>query len=240
MAALAWALGVSNLLYPQYTSGISSQPPEWRPHGQFELVVSVVGLGMESCGAGVVMLWDASAWSVSASSSGSLSAADGSCTLRWQCGPSCQMIETSSGSTSLRLVSTNQSAASFVSYALQLPSFSADAVSVGSGSAFTLSSSFYAPNTNAQTMGALQGSPATVVSVQLTPYVVSSGSGVMQMVAYQPSLNGVQFGGTISTSTFDFSNPAGFEIDFVLSRNTLSLVKCVLIVLIVVLYGFVD
>jgi hypothetical protein len=44
------------------------------------------------------------------------------------------------------------------------------------------------------------------------------------MVAFEPSLTGVQFGDTISTSTFDFRRSVGFEIDFVLSRSTLSFV----------------
>jgi hypothetical protein len=226
MAALSWLLGVSNLLYPQYVVGVSSQPPDWRPHGVFQLSVTVHGLGLESCSSNsssVRLTSESGAWSSAPSSTASLNA-DGSCVLVWQCGPKCQMVETASGQTVLKLLSTSQSAASYVSYTLQLPSFTSSALDASSGSPFVLSSSFYAPNTDGVTAGALQGTSATSVNLQLSPYVVASSSGVTQMVAFEPSLTGVQFGDTTSASTFDFRRSVGFEIDFVLSRSTLSFV----------------
>jgi len=78
------------------------------------------------------------------------------------------MVETASSQTILELPSTQQSAVSYVSYALQLPSFTSSALDVSGGSPFVLSSSFYASSTDGAAAGALlQGTLASLVNLEL-------------------------------------------------------------------------
>jgi hypothetical protein len=169
----------------------------------------------------------ASDWSATSVPFNSYNATDGSCLLQWKCGSMCQLL--APDSTKLSLRSSLSSFANYVSYSLDLPGFTASASASASSSdpSFCIGGAFYAPNGNALNLTALRGA-ASIVSIRLTPYVVKSSAGITTGVAFEPSLAGSQFGSTIDAASFDFSDKSGFQIDFVLSRNSLSLLLYVI------------
>ena len=170
----------------------------------------------------------ASDWSTTSVSVNAYNATDGSCLLQWKCDNACQLL--APDSTKLSLRSSRSSFASYVSYSLELPGFTASATAGAAPSdpSFGIRGAFYAPNGNALNLTALRGA-TSVVSIRLTPYVVKSSAGVTTSVAFEPSLAGSQFGRTIDAVSFNFSDESGFQIDFVLSRNSLSLLLYVIL-----------
>jgi hypothetical protein len=154
-------------------------------------------------------------------------ASDGSCLLQWKCSTACQLL--APDSTKLSLRSAQSSLASYVSYSLELPGFTASATASATSSdpSFGICGAFYAPNGNALNLTALRGA-TSVVSIRLTPYVVKSSAGVTTSVAFEPSLAGSQLGRTIDAASFNVSDESGFQIDFALSRNSLSLLLYVI------------
>jgi hypothetical protein len=166
-----------------------------------------------------------SAWRGSIASENVYSERDGACTLHWRCSNDCSLDPTLLPTT-LRVRSTPRSWANYVAYTLQLPAFTPDATRAASSadSPFVISNAFYAPGSSRQNMTLLRGAAATTVKLYLTPYVKATAASDVTGVAFLPSLLGTQFGSAMAASAFTFNDTSGFAIDFVLTRNTLSMV----------------
>ncbi len=231
------ALGVNSIMFPVYASSVSPQPPPWQPHGVYQLVVTVFGGGgmVDQCSTSTLNGTDnsfrinelnAADWSVAPTRVDNVhNPRDGSCTLTWRCDKRCSMLAITSAT--LRLSSPPRSWASYVSFKMSTPLFASNSTPLPEfGSApFQFERSFYAPpgaDQGANSFSALRGS--ATINIALTPYIVNASSSETKAVAFEPSLLGISFGNVTSFETFDFSRPDGFTLDFVLTRNTFSLV----------------
>jgi hypothetical protein len=65
----------------------------------------------------------------------------------------------------------------------------------------------------------------TVTSLQLTNFMINSSS--TTRITYQPAISTTQFGSVITQDQFDFQSADGFQVDFLLSRNSFTIVKYV-------------
>ncbi len=63
----------------------------------------------------------------------------------------------------------------------------------------------------------------TVASLQLTNFVINLSS--TTRITYQPAISTTQFGSVITQDQFDFQSADGFQVDFLLSRNSFTIVK---------------
>ncbi len=63
----------------------------------------------------------------------------------------------------------------------------------------------------------------TVVSLQLTNFMINLTSSTR--ITYQPAISNTQFGSVITQEQFDFQSADGFQVDFLLSRNSFTIVK---------------
>jgi hypothetical protein len=90
---------------------------------------------------------------------------------------------------------------------------------------FQFERSFFAPAIDGQaanSLSALRGS--ATINLALTPYIVNASSAETKAVAFEPSMLGISYGNVTTFETFNFSTQDGFTLNFVLTRNTLSLV----------------
>jgi hypothetical protein len=90
---------------------------------------------------------------------------------------------------------------------------------------FQFERSFFAPTIDGQavnSLSALRGS--ATINLALTPYIVNASSVETKAVAFEPSVLGISYGNVTTFETFNFSTQDGFTLNFVLTRNTLSLV----------------
>ena len=230
-------LGVNSIMFPVYASSVSPQPPPWEPRGVYQLVVTVFGGGgmADQCSSGTLNGTDdsfrihelnAADWSAAPTRvSNAYNPRDGSCTLTWRCDKRCMLRAVSSATLQLR--SPPRSWASHVSFKVSTPLFASNSTPAPEfGSApFQFERSFYAPPTDGQganSFSALRGK--VTINLALTPYIVNASSTETKAVAFEPSLLGISYGNVTTFETFNFSEPDSFTLDFVLSRNTLSLV----------------
>ena len=127
----------------------------------------------------------------------------------------------------LTLQSLPTSWANAISFVLRTPVFSTASAPVNDfgQSSFQLSSSFYSTDTAADISSTAFRGPAsspTLVNFELTPTIVNSSASNTVAVAFEPSLLGFVRGETVSPNNFTVGD--GFTVQFVLNRNTFSLV----------------
>lgn len=235
IVAVATILGISNVRYPIYSSSINPQAPPWQPAGVFQLTVRVLGGGISSCANGSAngfgIYHKSSDWSGTPTTApNSFSATDGSCTLQWTCAGMCAMNAASAAT--LQLKSPPRAWASYVWYSLSTPVFASKTTAVDDFGTvpFQVSGGLYSPSDGTpQNFTAFRGSGATNISLTLTPMIVNNTNGVTSAVAFEPSVTGVQPGDVTTRDAFNFNSADGFSVNFVLQRNTISLVKCVVV-----------
>ena len=63
----------------------------------------------------------------------------------------------------------------------------------------------------------------SVVSLQLTNFMINLSS--TTRITYQPAISNTQFGSVIAQDQFEFHSADGFQVDFLLSRNSFTIVK---------------
>jgi hypothetical protein len=68
----------------------------------------------------------------------------------------------------------------------------------------------------------------TVISVQLTNFMINLTE--ITRITYQPAVSNRQVGGVITQEQFDYQSSDGFQVDFLLSRNSFTIVKYVLFI----------
>ncbi len=226
-------LYVNNVLYPKYAASVSPQPPPWDPNGEFELRVTVFGGGFDQdqCANGTangfgVFATDAD-WSAPSIATNLYNPSDASCTLLWRCGNTCKLIAPST--TTLQLRSPPRSWASALAFEIRTPKFATGSAPVSDFGAapFQLSTAFYSVASGSgigSERVALRGPNATTVSLVLTPTIVNASGSVTTAVAFEPSLIAIARGNSMSFDAFNFSSADGFTVNFVLTRNTISLV----------------
>ena len=226
-------LGVNTVMFPIYESSVSPQPPPWEPIGVFELVVTVLGGGsVEQCAAGPANgfgIFESRRvdWSVLPTRApNAYNETDGSCTLSWRCDGRCTMLAASSATLQLR--SPSRSWVNFVQFAVVAPLFASGTFSLVPDFGvlpFRIERSFYvsADTIPSHLNSSLRG--AASINLALTPYVINASSTATKAVAFEPSVLGLEFGDGVTTlDSFDFGAADGFTLNFVLNRNSLSLV----------------
>ncbi len=62
-----------------------------------------------------------------------------------------------------------------------------------------------------------------MVSVQLTNFIINLTE--INRITYQPAVSNRQIGGVITQEQFDYQSADGFQVDFLLSRNSFTIVK---------------
>jgi hypothetical protein len=227
---LAVQLGIDNLT-PAFATSITSEPPPWDPHGTFRLVATVHGGGIGSCSTlrdtVLQVKSTASDWGVSALISTSWADeganGDGSCTITWQCA-SCAFVSPRAGT--LSLVAPVRAWATYIEYAFDMPRMTSSALDANSVSdplpVFRLEGQLVAPGVTNNT--ALRGlAEPTVVSLQLTNFMINLTD--ITRITYQPAISNTQMGRVIKQDQFDFQSADGFQVDFLLSRNSFTIVK---------------
>jgi hypothetical protein len=125
VAIVSVQLGTSNLA-PTYSTSISIETPQWQPHGDFSLSVTMFGSGLGVCRSGVAssdisVQWTASDWSGPRPITQFVyNEFDGSCVATWTC-KQCKLISTST--TSLRVVVSSTAFSTHAQYVIKSPAF---------------------------------------------------------------------------------------------------------------------
>jgi hypothetical protein len=228
-------LGILNLS-PTYTATVTTDELQWQPRGMFELTMNLFGGGLDVClnhstavamtsGSGPSTSWGD--WSSNPTTSFAFNAADGSCTALWSC-PQCTLNTASS--TSIYVSVAARAWVNYAFFSLTTPAFTTSADDQNAvGDVFAVSKYLF-PVGISNLTGAVFGGGAnaapTVITVLLTPFTTSF-NGVVQRIAYQPSVGNVKAGSVLSADSFSFAEAKGFVFRFDLTRNSITISKCV-------------
>jgi hypothetical protein len=216
IACAGWVLGINNLMFPSYSTSVSSLSTSWISRGTFGLSVTVSGIGLQSCGtrdfASITSLASTDWTGKQSTTSSKLNS---QCVVTWAC-ESCQFRSTISSILQLKLASGVATSASFN---WQTPPFGG---SIGS-QPFVLQGSFAAPLDDFGNQTGMVGVAPTVVSIDLTLNVVNQSSD-NTMVAHQPSMSSVVFGSLVDRSSFMMNETLdGVKINFAIVPNQFAL-----------------
>ncbi len=188
IVVLAVTLAVENIS-PAYVASISTETPPWNPHGTFRLTAVVHGSGFDTkCSAqdhAIAIVHSPSDWlSVDSPNSTWTSAADGSCTIVWQCNQ-CMMVSPST--VPLVLSAPFRAWATYIEYTLDTPALTMSALVTPNASADSTSNQqpdqgtdampfslqgVVVPGNMQSSLTAFRGAAESIVSVVLTNFKV--------------------------------------------------------------------